>query len=67
MSKYPVCFRSPIFQNIDSPYITELFALNEYPEFHKIIITVESHYLEIQGTLQNTSRYPYFNISDLQN
>ena len=28
-------------------------------------ITVDSRYLEIEGTLKNTSRYPYFDISDL--
>ena len=27
--------------------------------------TVDSRYLEIEGTLKNTSRYPYFHISDL--
>ena len=30
-------------------------------------ITVDSRYLEVQGTLWNTSRYPYLDISDLQN
>ena len=29
--------------------------------------TVDSHYLEIQGTLWNTLRYPYFDIWDLRN
>ena len=29
--------------------------------------TVDSRYLEFQGTLWNTSRYPYLDISDLQN
>ena len=29
--------------------------------------TVDSCYLEFQGTLWNTSRYPYLDISDLQN
>ena len=29
--------------------------------------TVDSHYLEVEGTLWNTSRYPYFDISDFQN
>ena len=29
------------------------------------VITVDSRYLEIEGTLLNTSRYPYFDISDL--
>ena len=27
--------------------------------------TVDSHYLKIEGTLLNTSSYPYFDISDL--
>ena len=31
------------------------------------VYTVDSRYLEFQGTLWNTSRYPYFDISDLQN
>ena len=30
-------------------------------------ITVDSRYLEFQGTVWNTSIYPYFDISDLQN
>ena len=29
--------------------------------------TVDSRYLEVEGTLWNTSRYPYFDISDFQN
>ena len=29
--------------------------------------TSDSHYLEVQGTLWNTSGYPYLDISDLQN
>ena len=29
--------------------------------------TVNSRYLEVEGTLSNTSRYPYFDISDVQN
>ena len=28
-------------------------------------ITVDSRYLEIEGTFKNSSRYPYFDISDL--
>ena len=27
--------------------------------------TVDSRYLEVEGTIINTSRYPYFDISDL--
>ena len=30
-------------------------------------ITVDSHYLEVEGTRWNSSRYPYFDISDVQN
>ena len=29
--------------------------------------TVDSRYLEVEGTLWNTARYPYFDISDVQN
>ena len=29
--------------------------------------TVDSRFLDFQGTLWNTSRYPYLDISDLQN
>ena len=29
--------------------------------------TIDSRYLEVQGTLWNTSRYPYLDISDMQN
>ena len=31
----------------------------------KYFYTVDSRYLEIEGTLKNSSRYPYFDISDL--
>ena len=31
------------------------------------VYTVDSRYLEFQGTLWNASRYPYLDISDLQN
>ena len=31
------------------------------------LTTADSRYLEFQGTHWNTSRYPYFDISDLQN
>ena len=30
------------------------------------IYTVDSRYLEFQGNLWNTSRYPYLEISELQ-
>ena len=42
-------------------------ALNGFLR-HLIILvhhTVDSRYLEIEGTLKNSSRYPYFDISDL--
>ena len=31
-----------------------------------LLYTVDSRYLEFQGTLRNTSRYPYLEISELQ-
>ena len=31
------------------------------------LTTVDSRYLEVEGTRWNTSRYPYFDISDVQN
>ena len=31
---------------------------------HNLVDTVDSRYLKIEGTLKNTSRYPYFDISD---
>ena len=34
-------------------------------EIKRIEDTVDSRYLEIEETLKNTSRYPYFDISDL--
>ena len=30
-------------------------------------ITVDYRYLEVEGTRWNTSRYPYFDLSDVQN
>ena len=38
-----------------------------YSDFPGSSSTVDSRYLELQGTLWNTSRYPYLDISDLQN
>ena len=32
-----------------------------------LINTVDSRYIEVEGILWNTSRYPYFDISDFQN
>ena len=36
-----------------------------YNLIYAYAFTVDSRYLEIEGTLKNTSRYPYFDISDL--
>ena len=47
-----------------------ILAGRTYPEFSDVVAhinTVNSHYLEFQGTLWNTSRYPYFDMSYLQN
>ena len=41
--------------------------LTELDQTEYIDNTVDSRYLEFQGTVWNTSRYPYFDISDLQN
>ena len=50
------------------------FWANEMSFIHRIyleyiikLITVDSRYLEVEWTLCNTSRYPYFDISDVQN
>ena len=52
--------------------VLEAYADNEYYyaahlPYLTLPNTVDSRYLEIQGTLLNSSRYPYFDISDLQN
>ena len=48
--------------------IQMIFITNDYSysTFQKVN-TVDSRYLEVEGTLWNTSRYPYFDISDVQN
>ena len=38
-----------------------------FTPFQWLLYTVDSRYLEIQGTLWNTPRYPYFDIADLRN
>ena len=38
-------------------------ALSNYPKAHALHIQST---LEVEGTLWNTSRYPYFDISDVQ-
>ena len=40
-------------------YLEEDFSKNEH--------TVDSRYLEFQGTVWNTSRYPNLDISEFQN
>ena len=37
------------------------------PNSQKSLYTVDSRYLEVEGTHWNTSRYPYFDISDVPN
>ena len=39
-------------------------VIREAAALHKLI-TVDSRYPEIEGTLKNSLRYPYFDISDL--
>ena len=40
---------------------------NRHTALTPTVDTVDSRYFEIQGALWNTSRYPYLDISDLQN
>ena len=44
-----------------------IVALPGHCLYYLFIYTVYSRYLEVQGTLLNTSRYPYIDISDFQN
>ena len=37
------------------------------PAIPALLYTVDSRYLEVEGTLWDTSRYPYFDTSELQN
>ena len=39
VSDYPLRFRSPNLQKTDSPYHSELGALNEFSEFHKTLVS----------------------------
>ena len=54
-------------------YVTRVKAFRTFrrislPFRHLLkVYTVDSRYLEVLGTLWNTSRYPYLDISDLQN
>ena len=65
---------------LDFGVLTEILTLDKFDVFREvkkkkkktlpskavlICNTVDSRYLEIEGTLKNSSRYPYFDISDL--
>ena len=54
-----------LYPYTSTPYTTRM-ALDE-AVLERRQYTVDSRYLEVEGTLWNTSRYPYFDISDLQN
>ena len=45
-----------------------LYTITDHEDEHGMdcLYTVDSRYLEIEGTLRNTSGYPYFDISDLR-
>ena len=61
--KESFCTQFSLFQSITDPtHFTEHSS-----SFIGILLvsTVDSRYLEIEGTLKNSSRYPYFDISDL--
>ena len=51
----------------DRTYVFSLELHQNSLRKHAYSNTVDSRYLELQGTLWNTSRYPYFDISDLRN
>ena len=38
-----------------------------FKKYMQFLYTFDSRYLEFQGTLWNTSRYPHLDISDFQN
>ena len=65
--KYIMVFRFVVIQlRVRSPLLglqTCFFAQS----FIKVSTTVDSRYLEFIGPLWNTPRYPYLDISDLQN
>ena len=42
------------------------YTVSQITLLHNNEDTVESRYLKFQGTLLNTSRYPYLEISELQ-
>ena len=44
--------------------ISNILSYDPGPNFS--FTTVDSRYLEFQGTHWNTSRYPYFDISELK-
>ena len=47
-------------------YSQNLFSRSYLPlPLDYLYITVDSRYLKFQGTVWNTSRYPYFDISEL--
>ena len=46
------------FHTLNKTYISALLLT-------ELQYTVDSRYLEIEGTLKISSRYPYFDISDL--
>ena len=54
-----VCMRSKSVNLRDTTYY--------WLQLNPCLNTVDSRYLEVEATLWNTSRYPYFDISDFQN
>ena len=61
---------SEAFHNVLNISETPLvLRIRENTDFstHSMKYTVDSRYLEVEGIRWNTSRYPYFDISDVQN
>ena len=58
--------KTPVVKSAEHIRITDRCSWNVQILWRKEY-TVDSRYLEVEGTLSNTSRYPYFDISDVQN
>ena len=54
-----------LFLNMSIEYMLLYTSVLMFVKILQTKVTVDSRYLEIEGTLRNSSRYPYFDISDL--
>ena len=77
VNTFPIIAKHDPIHNVNSASKV-VQGKNNYPKFHhylniasdkmitEVIFSVDSCYLKVQGTLWNTSRHPFLNISDLQ-